>query len=259
MKNCSPLFSTAYFTIRENMILFLLLSIMLMVSCNKDDDIEPGIEISNDSIYFSCTINNKFLEFKSPSASLFSSGKGNTRLCVTKNNPKDSSIIEYSREFYDQKYFIAFRFSNVYLVDTLSIFNTPNVKDDLYKKGDHQFQFLSLLDYDKGLPSSPYTGVSIEIFDVTNNKIYTSNISSKYRDNSNEYRNFMDNSLFQITNSFLLDSPPNANDYSSIEGSNNWFIEANFKCKFYELYNQFDPNYIEDTFYISDGILKGCF
>jgi len=262
MKNDNSHFSTAYSMIKKTIFLSILFSIVLLVSCDKDSDIETdGIEktISTDSIYFSCTINNEFFEFKSPSAELYSTGKCNSRLCVLKDNPKDSSILEYSREFYDHNYFIEFRFNNVYLVDTLSFLNTPNVKGDLFVNGDYPFQLLSLDDYSIGEPTTRYIGVCIKIFDVQNHKIYTSSISYSHRENLNEQNDFMENSLFQITNSFSLDSNSNSNDFTGLELSNNWFIEANFKCKLYEFGNRYESNYIENAIYISDGVLKGCF
>ncbi len=248
--------------ITKTFLLSTLLLTILFVSCDKSNDldqIKPESEMTVDSIYFSCTINNELLEFKSPTAMFSSSGKTNCRLGILEDLPNDLSIIEVIREFRDDKYLVEFRFNEVYLVDTTAtLWDIPEVKEDLYKNGDHPFQFLSLEDYGIGSPSTPYVGVHIKIYDIENNKTYNSSISYVHRDNSNELNNFKNNSVMHITNSYFLNSNGSYNDSFGTEASDNWYLEANFKCKLYSG-DPFDPNYTKNAINITDGVIKGCF
>ena len=253
---------TTYSMITKTFLLSTLLLTILFVSCDKSNDpdqIEPEQEISVDSIYFSCTINNELLEFKSPTAKFFSSGKVNSRLGVLKDNRNDSSFLEVSREFCNDKYFVKFRFNDIYLVDTTAtLWNLPEVKEDLFKVGDHPFQFLSLDDFGMGIPSSPYVGVHINIYDIENHKTYNSSISYVHRDDLNELNDFKENTVMHITDSYFINSNASFNDTFGTETSDNWYLEANFKCKLYSG-DPFDPNYTKNALYITDGVIKGCF
>lgn len=227
-----------------------MLLIIFIVSCRKNDDTElTDKKIPIDSIYFTCKINNKLIEFKSPSAKFSSWSKAVKRLYKLKNNTKDSVIIEYTQEYHDDNYIIGFRFSNSFIVDTLNIlWDAPNVKEYLYKKGTIPFQFLTL-DFGLDEITPKYCGFKIYIYDRLNYINYSSNIDYRQHANTNKYVDFVDKSLFQITNSFRLDSIKN----SIADISDNWFIEANFNCNLYDIS---DTNKIV---FLSGGILKGCF
>ena len=61
-----------------------------------------------------------------------------------------------------------------------------------------------------------------------------------------------------ITDSYFINSNASFNDTFGTETSDNWYLEANFKCKLYSG-DPFDPNYTKNALYITDGVIKGCF
>jgi len=259
MKNDNPHFSTAYSMIKKTIFLSILFSIVLLVSCDKDSDIETKRIFSTDTIYFSCTINNEFLEFKSPSAYPVTEGFGVAGFGESNKYSKDTVLLRVSREFKDTKYLIEFTFSDSLVIDTTkSFFDVLEMKECLFKKGDYSFQFYSIDDYSIERPTPLYIGFNINIYDLQNKKSYTSSIDyylnrEKTNEKINEYNDSMTNSVFQITNSAQPNSTSNDYYLPGFERSNKWFIEGAFKCKLYE------SGDIGNKIYISDGVLKGCF
>jgi len=241
------------------MVIVILVFMVIFVSCEKSDDIYKEV-ISSDSIYFSCTINNEFLEFKSPSAQLLSLGKRVSGFGESKKYSKDTVIIEHKREFYDDNYYVELRFNDSFIIDTTSsFFDVPDMKEYLFEKGNYPFQFRSTDEYDIHESFHWYRGVYVSIYDRYTRKQYESSIDWLYQGDLIEYDDFMEKSEFQITNSVQLSSESTPNSLRGIDISNLWFIEANFKCKLYDRDYKHEENYLENVIYITDGVLKVCF
>jgi hypothetical protein len=247
----SRITSINYSLIKRAILLPMLLSMVFLMSCEKDEDFTETIPI--DSIYFSCKINDKLVEFEFPSARNNKWAKTVQRLNILKDNSQDSVIIEYLHEFSDDNYTITFCFSNSFLVDTVDIgVFSPNVKEQMYKKGNHSVQYL-LPAWGLNAITPMYCGFRIHIYDYQESILYTSNVNSQEYANVIDYKDFIEKSSFEITNSFRLDSPSNFTGSSLIDLADHWILEALFNCKLYV------SGDVKRPVYLSEGVLKGRF
>ena len=266
MKKNNLLFPVNFFLGKKSILYTVVMALVLFGSCDNENNQEEEKGLTReeqkliDSLYFSCVINNKHFEFKTPSAVYAGSSIGKIRFNRLKNKPMDSTILQYSKEFSDENYLIEFRFSKAYLIDTIAkAWECPDVKEDLYKKGTYPFQYHASHNIGTSQETQKHIGIDIHIIDLSTSDYYTTHLDGFENVHLDEYDNFIQNSSFQITNSFPIGKVTEQKDTKGNTVQSNWFLEANFKCKLYPFNDRLEENYPEKAMYITNGVLRGCF
>lgn len=243
-------------------LLILTLSFTLF-SCEEEDDvvIDQEAEISLDSLFFSCTIDNEYLEFKTPVAEIDGISAGTFGYKNMDFTYVDDTIgLTVSRTFSDDRYLIEFTLCDSLIIDTLTSYTTVMgmKKEVLLKEMAYPIQFYSIDQHSKERPLNWYLGFSITIRDKATNETYTSNIDYHMNKDKtaalaqamNEIRS---QSSFTINHTQLVFSLPAEPYYPGVELLNFWFIEATLNCNLYK------SGDLDHKRVLTNGIIRGCF
>lgn len=238
--------------VMKNILLIVLPFALFLISC-QHEDVNQGApntaKIPIDSFYLSCSIDGVEYVFESPMFSKQSQKSYTITLNSKVGLKYDSVMAGNSYEYFTDNYSVRISYSNFFLMDT-SESKTGVLKDRIYKVGgNHMRYFPEYAPIQSEIDK--YTGLSIDIYDYSTQKHYSSNYPN-WSDYTNDelYTYYRTNSWLEIRKLMPLNSGPYA-DYV-----NAWYIESNFSCPMFD-YDIRKGTYT--TKQLSVGVLRGVF
>jgi len=224
-----------------------LFCLLLLVSCKKSIVEE---QIPSSSLSFSCKIDGKLVELKSPSVVVDSYGGSLQRLFKFKNNLKDSALVGYNYGFRNDTIFVTVGFSKIVLIDTTyQLFNATgqSFKEQIYATGSYVSQYVPPLTKVNEI-AAQNEGFYIQIVYTDKRKSYNSFLNMITDYSQTKYNAFKSKNTCQITKSTRLETGTYVGSYNS------WFIESTFNCIVYQ--NSIETN---NSLNITEGHLSGVF
>lgn len=218
---------------------------LFITSCSHSTIDEPTIP-SNDSLYFSATIDGKLIrmDFNKTSGSM--DGTSIKPLSKIADTPKEEVAYGYKYGYFDANYYIELGFSKRFILDTIPANSMTSRPTSLFKEVMEKSSYaMQLIDHDSNLPTSYKlsTGFYIRITDTKTSTIYSSTLIPFDGMNIDaEYLKVSTNSGLTVLKSV---------DQSS-QTSFKRYLEGQLKCKMYKQVGN-KVTMVE----LTNGVLKG--
>lgn len=218
---------------------------LFITSCSHSTIDEPTLP-SNDSLYFSATIDGKLIQMDFKKAVMNMNGISLKPLSKIADTPKEEIAYGYVYGYSDANYYIELGFSKRCILDTLPANNMISRPTSLFKEVMEKSSYaMQLLDHNSNLPTSYKlsTGFYIRITDTKTSTIYSSTLIPFDGMNIDaEFLKVSTNSGLTVLKSV---------DQSS-QTSFKRYLEGQLKCKMYKVEGT-QVHMVE----LTNGVLKG--
>lgn len=154
--------------------------VSLFVACEEEGNdvvIEQQEAISFDSLFFSCIIDNEYLEFKTPLAEVDEISNGVFGYNGQPFDYEDDTVgLNVSRTFSDDRYRKEFVFCDSLIIDTTTTYAAVMSRKNevMFKEITYPIQLYPFECFSKERPLHWFLGFSIQLTNLENNEVYTS-------------------------------------------------------------------------------------